>query len=157
MSADAAAVRVRIRGLSRRFAAAGGATTALEDIDLDVHANEFVSLLGPSGCGKTTLLRIVGGLLGPTSGEISIDGGTVADALRARKFGVVFQDPTLLPWRTVADNAALLLDVTKQREQARGRARRSSRPSASTASSSTTRRSSRGACASAWRWRGRSR
>ncbi len=120
VSADAAAVRVRIRGLSRRFAAAGGATTALEEIDLDVHANEFVSLLGPSGCGKTTLLRIVGGLLGPTSGEISIDGGTVADALRARKFGVVFQDPTLLPWRTVADNAALLLDVTKQRDKREG-------------------------------------
>ncbi len=115
VSEDAAAVRVRIRGLGRRFAGGGGSTTALEDIDLDVHADEFVSLLGPSGCGKTTLLKIIGGLVAPTSGEVTIDGGPVADALRARKFGVVFQDATLLPWRTVADNAALLLDVTKQR------------------------------------------
>ena len=114
-SAGAAEVRVRIRELCQRFTAAGRSTTALEDIALDVHANEFVSLLGPSGCGKTTLLRIIGGLIRPTRGEITIDGGPVADALRARKFGVVFQDPTLLPWRTVADNAALLLDVTKQR------------------------------------------
>jgi NitT/TauT family transport system ATP-binding protein len=112
---DAGRVRVRVTNLSQRFFAAGGTMTALDDIALDVHANEFVSLLGPSGCGKTTLLRIIGGLVRPTSGAVSIDGRSVAEALRARKFGFVFQDPTLLPWRTVAGNAALLLDVTKQR------------------------------------------
>jgi NitT/TauT family transport system ATP-binding protein len=88
--------------------------TALEDVSLDVHADEFVSLLGPSGCGKTTLLRAIGGLATATSGEIMIDGDSVEAARRGRRFGVVFQDATLLPWRTVADNASLLLDVTKQ-------------------------------------------
>jgi NitT/TauT family transport system ATP-binding protein len=110
-------VRVRVRNLTQRFPAGDGAMTALDRIDLDVHANEFVSLLGPSGCGKTTLLRIIGGLVPPTSGEVTVDGDSVEDALRARRFGVVFQDATLLPWRTVADNAALLLDVTHQQSR----------------------------------------
>jgi NitT/TauT family transport system ATP-binding protein len=109
--------RVSVRGLVKRFAGAGGIQTALEGIDLEVRANEFVSLLGPSGCGKTTLLRIIGGLVPPSGGEVTIDGESVPDALRARKFGFVFQDATLLPWRTAADNAALLLDVTGQRER----------------------------------------
>ena len=82
--------------------------------------SQFVSLLGPSGCGKTSLLRIIGGLMNPTAGTVSIDGGSVADAVRSRKFGFVFQDATLLPWRTVRANATLLLDVTgRQSEQAR--------------------------------------
>jgi NitT/TauT family transport system ATP-binding protein len=110
------ASRVAVRGLVKRFAGAGRIQTALEGIDLDVRPNEFISLLGPSGCGKTTLLRIVGGLVKPTRGEVTIDGEPVRAALRARKFGFVFQDATLLPWRTVADNAALLLDVTGDRE-----------------------------------------
>jgi NitT/TauT family transport system ATP-binding protein len=109
--------RVVVRGLVKRFAGAGKVHTALEGIDLDVRANEFVSLLGPSGCGKTTLLRIIGGLVTPSAGDVTIDGEPVPDALRARKFGFVFQDATLLPWRTVADNAALLLDVTGQRDR----------------------------------------
>ena len=109
--------RVAVRGLVKRFAGAGTIQTALEGIDLDIRANEFVSLLGPSGCGKTTLLRIIGGLVNPSGGEITIDGDSVPNALRARKFGFVFQDATLLPWRTVADNAALLLDVTGQQDR----------------------------------------
>jgi NitT/TauT family transport system ATP-binding protein len=108
---------VEVRGLTKRFVGAGAVNTALEGIDLDVHANEFVSLLGPSGCGKTTLLRIVGGLVDPTRGAVTIDGDSVPNALRARKFGFVFQEPSLLPWRTAADNAALLLDVTGQRDR----------------------------------------
>jgi NitT/TauT family transport system ATP-binding protein len=112
-----APARVVVRGLVKRFAGAGRIHTALESIDLDVRPNEFVSLLGPSGCGKTTLLRIIGGLVPPSGGTVEIDGKPVADALRARKFGFVFQDATLLPWRTVADNAALLLDVTGQRDR----------------------------------------
>ncbi len=113
----AGSARVEVRNLTQRFAAGGGVMTALDDVSLTVHDDEFVSLLGPSGCGKTTLLRIIGGLVTPTRGEVTIDGGSVGDALKARRFGVVFQDPTLLPWRTVADNAALLLDVTRQRQQ----------------------------------------
>jgi NitT/TauT family transport system ATP-binding protein len=114
---DGAELRVRTRGLSKRFYAGGGVRTVLEGVDLDVHASEFVSLLGPSGCGKTTLLRIIGGLVKPSGGDVSVDGQSVPAALRARKFGFVFQDATLLPWRNVADNAALLLDVTGQRDR----------------------------------------
>ena len=108
--------RVAVRGLVKQFAGAEGVQTALEGIDLEIRANEFVSLLGPSGCGKTTLLRIIGGLIEPSGGEVEIDGDSVRSALRARKFGFVFQDATLLPWRTVADNAALLLDVTGRQD-----------------------------------------
>jgi NitT/TauT family transport system ATP-binding protein len=108
--------RVSVRGLVKRFAGADKVQTALEGIDLEIRPNEFVSLLGPSGCGKTTLLRIIGGLVEPSGGEVEIDGDSVRSALRARKFGFVFQDATLLPWRTVADNAALLLDVTGRQD-----------------------------------------
>jgi NitT/TauT family transport system ATP-binding protein len=107
-----------VRDLTQRFQSADGPMTVLEDVSLDVAPDEFVSLLGPSGCGKTTLLRIIGGLIPATSGHVAIDGGTVEAARRARRFGVVFQDATLLPWRTVAANASLLLDVTGQRDRA---------------------------------------
>lgn len=106
--------RVDVRHLTHHFTGGGTMIAALDDVSLAVHDHEFVSLLGPSGCGKTTLLRIIGGLVDPSDGEVLIDGGSVNDARRARRFGFVFQDPTLLPWRTVADNAALLLDVTRQ-------------------------------------------
>jgi NitT/TauT family transport system ATP-binding protein len=106
-----------VRDLTQRFQTADGPMTALDAVSLDVHADEFVSLLGPSGCGKTTLLRAIGGLQTASSGEITIDGDSVEAARRGRRFGVVFQDATLLPWRTVADNASLLLDVTKQRDR----------------------------------------
>jgi NitT/TauT family transport system ATP-binding protein len=113
---DGSPVRVEVRDLTQRFRTADGAMTVLEDIDLEVHASEFVSLLGPSGCGKTTLLRIIGGLVPPTRGQVTVDGDSVQAALSARRFGFVFQDATLLPWRTVADNAALLLDVTGRQD-----------------------------------------
>ncbi|MEH3106924.1 MAG: ABC transporter ATP-binding protein [Sphingomonas fennica] len=75
---------------------------ALSDIDLDVAAGEFVSILGPSGCGKSTLLRIAAGLVDYTDGALHADRARVA---------FTFQDATLLPWRTVAGNAELLLEL----------------------------------------------
>lgn len=111
---------IEVRGVSKQFESRAGLQTALSRIDLLVGPSQFVSLLGPSGCGKTSLLRIIGGLMNPTAGAVSIDGGSVADAVRNRKFGFVFQDATLLPWRTVRANATLLLDVTgRQSEQSR--------------------------------------
>jgi NitT/TauT family transport system ATP-binding protein len=107
--------RIEVRRLSHAFVTADGREQpALEGVDLTVGPHEFVSLLGPSGCGKTTLLKIVGGLIGGSQGHVRIDGGSVKDALRGRKFGFVFQDATLLPWRTVLGNATLLLDTTGQ-------------------------------------------
>jgi NitT/TauT family transport system ATP-binding protein len=81
---------------------------ALDDVSLDIKKGEFVCLLGPSGCGKSTLLAIIGGLLRPTSGTV-----TVADALvtgpRPNDIAYVFQESTLLPWYTVLENFRLAM------------------------------------------------
>jgi NitT/TauT family transport system ATP-binding protein len=82
---------------------------AVENIDLDVERGEFVTLLGPSGCGKSTLLRLVAGLTPPTSGTITVDGIAPAEARQLVSF--IFQDATLLPWRTVAENVGLGLEL----------------------------------------------
>jgi NitT/TauT family transport system ATP-binding protein len=84
---------------------------ALSETTLEVGPRDFVSLLGPSGCGKTTLLKAVGGLIKPSSGEIRIGEGSVEEARRAHAFGFVFQDATLLPWRRTAGNAGLLAEI----------------------------------------------
>ncbi len=84
---------------------------ALDHTNLDVGEREFVSLLGPSGCGKTTLLKVIGGLIEPTQGEVSVLGGTVDEARRQHAFGFVFQDANLLPWRKALSNARLLAEV----------------------------------------------
>jgi len=75
----------------------GNPVEALCDVNLTVNKGELVAVIGPSGCGKTTLLKLIGGLLEPTEGSIHIDHLTAIAARKARKFGFVFQDPTLLP------------------------------------------------------------
>jgi NitT/TauT family transport system ATP-binding protein len=79
-------------------------THALTGVDLTVRKGEFVSVVGPSGCGKSTLLRIASGLE-------SVTGGRVAVGVAARRIGYVFQDATLLPWRTVRRNVELLAEL----------------------------------------------
>jgi len=98
---------VRVEGVTKRF----GNTHALAQIDLTVAPGEFVTLFGPSGCGKTTLLRIIGGLEEPSSGTVMIDGHAPTTARSAKRVGFVPQSPGLLPWRTVAANARLLLEL----------------------------------------------
>jgi NitT/TauT family transport system ATP-binding protein len=87
---------------------------ALDGIDLTVPRGSFVSLIGPSGCGKSTLLRLVAGILEPSSGTVLVEGGSPAAAQRAHRFGFVFQDPALLPWRCVQDNVELLAELVGQ-------------------------------------------
>jgi NitT/TauT family transport system ATP-binding protein len=77
-------------------------TTALEHVDMQVAAGDFVTVVGPSGCGKSTLLRIASGLEPATAGTVHVD---------AERVGYVFQDATLLPWRTVAQNVELLAEL----------------------------------------------
>jgi NitT/TauT family transport system ATP-binding protein len=84
---------------------------ALAAIDLTVDRGEFVSIIGPSGCGKSTLLRVIGGLQSPTRGAVQLDGGPPREAQRTKQIGFVFQDPSLLPWRSVIDNVRLPLQV----------------------------------------------
>ncbi len=96
-----------------RVCAAGGASpgTALEGIDLTVAPGEFVSLIGPSGCGKSTLLRLVADLLTPSSGSLSVNGGTAQTARLERRYGMVFQAATLLEWRRIRANVELPLEI----------------------------------------------
>ena len=90
-----------------------GDVEAVTPTDMTVEAGEIVTLLGPSGCGNTTLLRLMAGLIDPTSGSITIDGNTPDAARRGKQIGFVPQAPALLPWRTVRANAQLLLDVNR--------------------------------------------
>ncbi len=102
---------IRARRLSLTFETRDGPVHALKDVDLDISRGEFVSFIGPSGCGKTTFLRVVAGLEQPTGGEILVNGMTPDEARRARAYGYVFQAPGLLPWRTIAGNVRLPLEI----------------------------------------------
>ena len=102
---------VKIDGLSKQFGRGG--TTALQSIDLEIEEREFISLIGPSGCGKSTLLRIVADLVQPTSGSVVVNGKSARQARVDRDYGIVFQDPVLYDWRTVAKNIALPLEIAR--------------------------------------------
>ncbi|MBL1422050.1 MAG: ABC transporter ATP-binding protein [Alphaproteobacteria bacterium] len=88
-----------------------GDMTALENIDLDVEDGAFLTILGPSGCGKSTLLRLVSDLVPIADGEVTVFGNQVDKARLAREFAFVFQDSTLLPWRTAIENVRLPLEI----------------------------------------------
>ncbi len=102
---------IELDDVSLTYASKRADVDALAGISLSIEANTFVSFIGPTGCGKSSLLKLVAGLLTPSSGTIRVRGREVAEALRARSFGFVFQDPTLLPWRTVLGNTVLLMQV----------------------------------------------
>ena len=86
-------------------------TNALEDISLDIGPGEFVSLIGPSGCGKSTLLRIIGDLIEPSAGQVLVNGKPARQARLDRDYGMVFQAPVLMDWRTVDANVRLPLEI----------------------------------------------
>jgi NitT/TauT family transport system ATP-binding protein len=109
--APAADAAIEISGVSLRFDTADGPVEALSNVNLKVARGEFVSFIGPSGCGKTTLLRAVADLETPTSGAIRVNGMSPREARASRAYGYVFQAPALYPWRSVARNIALPLEV----------------------------------------------
>jgi len=96
---------VRLRGVSRTFTTPTGPRRVLAEVDLDLTAGEIVALIGPSGCGKSTLLRQVSGLDKPDAGEIRIDGRPTHGI--DHRCAVAFQEPRLLPWRTLSQNVAV--------------------------------------------------
>ena len=102
---------ISARKVSLTFPTTDGPVHALKDVDLDIAAGDFVSFIGPSGCGKTTFLRCIAGLETPTGGTLSVNGMTPDAARRARAYGYVFQAPGLYPWRTIAGNIALPLEI----------------------------------------------
>lgn len=104
-----AGAAISVSGVNLAFDLGGTELPVLSDIDLEVRPGEFVALLGPSGCGKSSLLRLVAGLDAPSTGSISADGQTIVGPDPSRV--LVFQDPTLYPWRTVRANVALGLQA----------------------------------------------
>jgi NitT/TauT family transport system ATP-binding protein len=90
-------------------------TRAIDDLSFDVRRGEIVAVVGQSGCGKTTLLKIIGGLLTPTGGEVTIGGFSAQQARAQLRVGIVFQNPVLLPWRTVRENVLLPFELRTAR------------------------------------------
>ena len=108
-------------GVAQVFDGRSGPVQALEGIDLEVGANEFVAVIGRSGCGKSTLLRLIAGLLPPTQGRVVVDGTPVTKPRRDVSF--MFQRPALLPWRSVLSNVMLPIEIFGlERESYRDRA-----------------------------------
>ena len=127
MTSSAAAIE--LNRIEKWFGSGDDAVHALSPTNLNVAEGEFVVLLGPSGCGKTTLLRMIGGLLEPTSGMLKVEqkqlwnnGTRQGQALS--ELGMVFQDANLFPWLSIEDNVALPLELkgmgkTERRAKAR--------------------------------------
>jgi NitT/TauT family transport system ATP-binding protein len=99
---------VTLAGVAKEFA---NGTLALDRFDLAIRNGEFVSLLGPSGCGKSTALRLIAGLGEPTRGNITWSGTGAGRKRNGLDVGFVFQEPTLMPWATVARNVTLPLEL----------------------------------------------
>ena len=102
---------IDVKNLSLTFETSDGPVYALSDIDLQIGAGDFVSLIGPSGCGKTTLLRVIADLETATSGSMVVNDMTPTEARLQRAYGYVFQAASLYPWRTIAKNVALPLEI----------------------------------------------
>lgn len=120
MSEKVNAPEISVKNVSMVFSdSKGNPVQALKNVSIDIQKGEFISLLGPSGCGKSTLLRIVSDLLTPTSGEVTVCGKTPRETRLEQKFGIVFQNPVLLDWRTVRKNIRLPLEMMKVRKRNR--------------------------------------
>jgi NitT/TauT family transport system ATP-binding protein len=101
-----------LQGVSRVYRLGREPVAALDEVDLEAPKGSFTTLLGPSGCGKSTILRIVADLDSASAGTVSVHGRTPAEARRAHRIGCVFQEPALLPWRTVVQNIRLPLEIS---------------------------------------------
>ena len=108
---------LQLNNVSKSFANVenDGITNALNSIDLEMHKGEFISLVGASGCGKSTMLRLVAGLIIPTTGTITVDGEEIKGPSPER--GMVFQQPTLFPWLTVEQNIDFSFRMQREKKQ----------------------------------------
>jgi len=121
MSADSASPPrtplLAVEHLTKRYVTGDGAVTAVDDMSFSVGEGEFVSIIGPSGCGKSTVFNIVGGLVGDYEGRVTVGGQTVSGTHPA--IGMVFQEESTFPWRTVIDNVAFPLEIAGMAKDAR--------------------------------------
>lgn len=113
---------LKVKGLGVTFTDEKGSLQALREIDFSISQEQFVCVVGPSGSGKSTLIRVLAGLLKPTSGEVILDGSPVTAPRPG--VGIVFQKANLMPWRSVLRNITLPLEIYRvDPEQASSRAR----------------------------------
>ncbi|MCU0901287.1 MAG: ABC transporter ATP-binding protein [Cypionkella sp.] len=113
---------IEAKGLQLVFQTRDGPVHALKDVNLTINRGDFVSFIGPSGCGKTTFLRAIAALEHPTGGSLTVNGLTPDEARRKRAYGYVFQAAGLYPWRTIAGNIKLPLEImgfAKDEQEAR--------------------------------------
>lgn len=115
MAGNGSAVKVHVDHVVKKFQTRKGEMTALNGVDLDIHENEFITVVGPSGCGKSTLLNIIGGLETPTDGQVLVDGKPVNGPSPER--GIVFQQYALFPWLTVIKNVMFGLKLQGKSNQ----------------------------------------
>jgi NitT/TauT family transport system ATP-binding protein len=108
-SSEVARPIIEIKGVSKTYRTRDGEVPSLRPIDFTIADGEFVVVVGPSGCGKTTLLKMIAGLLPPSSGEIRIEGHTITKPHGG--VGIVFQTAMLLPWRSVFRNVMMPIEV----------------------------------------------
>jgi NitT/TauT family transport system ATP-binding protein len=112
---------IEVVDLRKAYATVDGAIPTLDGVSFRIEPGEFVSVLGPSGCGKTTVMKIIAGLVAPSSGGVKVDGVPVTGP--QRKIGLVFQVPALMKWRTTLENVLLPAEILRlDRSSARARA-----------------------------------
>ena len=102
---------INVSNLDLTFETNDGPVHALKNVNLEINKGDFVSFIGPSGCGKTTLLRVLADLDEPTDGNVTVNGVSPRQARESRAYGYVFQAAGLYPWRTIAANVKLPLEI----------------------------------------------
>ncbi len=114
MDASVDTAVIRLDDVRVAYKSPSGLVLALDGVTFAARDGEFVAVVGPSGCGKSTLIKLIGGLLMPTTGAVRVDGASVKGP--GGNVGIVFQNPLLLPWRSVLDNILLQIEVRGRRK-----------------------------------------
>lgn len=116
LTGDRLGFEIGLNNLRKVFVSRDGSeTVAVDDTTVEIAASQFVSIVGPSGCGKSTIMRMIAGLIAPTSGSVMLGGKIVVEPSPA--IGIAFQRPVLLPWLTVNENVALPAQLEKRWDQ----------------------------------------